>query len=544
MTGEQVVTQLDYRRVEIGARAAALVLVFALSMFTGTGADHPSSLLLLAGLGIAASLPVNDLRIRRWRPAVESLSAALLIATSNPYDPALLPYLVVPSLSAGLIGGWTMAVITAGAAVVGLLSRGLIETDGLAASGYLVDISQWSLLALAFGLLAAWLRRVQTQRPTDTESYAEAAKLLSQLRDLSRQLSGGLDAVGLAQSQLAGLRDVLKFDRGWVFTQSPGGLLVLLATDSPSSADWEPDLHVSSVWSLAWDTHEPHRSNRGFTADPTMCAAVLPLRIDDEVVGLVGVERRAQPFEDGEIANAQRSLDSGSVRIDAALLFNELRTLATTEERRRLAREIHDGIAQELASLGYAVDDLSARAAVDRPDLAESLRDLRGELTRVISELRLSIFDLRREIGPGMSLVSALSEHVRTVGATSGLTVHLELAESPRRLRVETETELLRIAQEAIANARRHADAKSIWVTCRVDPPQALLRVEDDGKGLAPGRSDSFGLDIMRERADRAGGTLEVSHRAGGGTSVEVRTPRPAASERRSPSADSRPARR
>ena len=543
MAGERVVAALDYRRVEIGARAAALVLVFSLSVLTGSGQEHPLSLLLLALLAIAASIPVADRRIRRWRPVAESVVVALLIATSNPYDPALLPYLVVPSLSAGLVSGWTMAVITAGATAIGLLARGLLEPDGLAATGYLVDVSQWTLLALAFGLLAAWLRRVQTQRPSDTESYAEAAKLLSQLRDLARQLSGGLDAVGLAQTQLASLREAVAFDRSWLFTQSPGGLLVLLATDSTTAAEWEPNLEVKSAWSLAWRTHEPHRTNQGFTADSTMCAAVLPMRIDNDVVGLVGVERRGQPFGDQEIALGQALLDSGSVRIDAALLFNELRTLATTEERQRLAREIHDGIAQELASLGYVVDDLTARAS-DRPELAESLRGLRGELTRVISELRLSIFDLRREIGPGLSLGSALSEHVRTVGATSGITVHLELAESPVRLRIEAETELLRIAQEAIANARKHADAKNLWVTCRVDPPAALLRVEDDGKGLAPGRQDSFGLDIMRERAERVGGLLEVTAREGGGTRVEVRTPRPIATEGSTERAHPRAARR
>ena len=174
---------------------------------------------------------------------------------------------------------------------------------------------------------------------------------------------------------------------------------------------------------------------------------------------------------------AQRALDTDAVRIDAALMFNELRTLATAEERQRLAREIHDGIAQELASLGYVVDDLAAQTVEDRPDISQALEALRGEMSRVISELRLSIFDLRRELGPGMSLGAALADHVRIVGATSVLTVHLELAESPQRLRVEVETELLRIAQEAIANARRHSKASNLWVTCRIDPPAAQLHV-------------------------------------------------------------------
>jgi signal transduction histidine kinase len=90
------------------------------------------------------------------------------------------------------------------------------------------------------------------------------------------------------------------------------------------------------------------------------------------------------------------------------------------------------------------------------------------------------------------------------------------------RLPIDAETELLRIAQEAVTNARKHADAGNLWVTCRVDPPTALLRVEDDGKGLGRPRNDSFGLEVMRERAARIGAQLSVSRREQGGTAVEV----------------------
>ncbi len=112
------------------------------------------------------------------------------------------------------------------------------------------------------------------------------------------------------------------------------------------------------------------------------------------------------------------------------------------------------------------------------------MRALRRELTRIISELRLSIFDLRSEVHADIGLGSALSDYVRSVGTGSSLTVHLILDEAPSRLGIETETELMRIAQEAITNARRHAGAENLWVTCRVDPPRALLRIEDDGSGV------------------------------------------------------------
>ncbi len=233
--------------------------------------------------------------------------------------------------------------------------------------------------------------------------------------------------------------------------------------------------------------------------------------------------RPTTDFPDESIALAAATVRAAALRLETAVLFGEIRSIATVEERRRLAREIHDGIAQELASLGYTMDDLTARAQLGSVDDFENeLRTLRRELTRIISELRLSIFDLRSEVHAEIGLGSALSDYVRSVGTGSSLTVHLILDEAPSRLRIETETELMRIAQEAITNARRHAGAKNLWVTCRVDPPRALLCVEDDGAGVRGRRDDSFGMDIMRERARRIGANLSISDREVGGTVVEV----------------------
>ena len=205
-----------------------------------------------------------------------------------------------------------------------------------------------------------------------------------------------------------------------------------------------------------------------------------------------------------------------------SLLFGEIRTMATLQERRRLAREIHDGIAQELASLGYLVDELAERPAAASP---ADLRGLRDEITRVVTELRLSIFDLRSEVRPDTGIGEALSNYARSVGTGSGLVVHLVLDESGGRLRVEAEAELLRIAQEAMNNARKHSGGRNLWVTCTVRPPHAEIEVLDDGHGLQHARPDSHGMRIMRERAESIGATLDVESLGGAphGTRLRVR---------------------
>ena len=170
--------------------------------------------------------------------------------------------------------------------------------------------------------------------------------------------------------------------------------------------------------------------------------------------------------------------------------------------------------------MGYAVDDLSTSA--EGQELKEGLQDLRKEVTRIITELRLSIFDLRSDVSVGMSLNVALSEYIRSLAIEPSVEVHLQLQEAPERLSIDTEAELLRIAQEALTNARKHANASNIWVTSRIQPPNFDVIIEDDGQGLGPGREDSYGLKIMRERAERINGRLEVTTGEAGGTKVQI----------------------
>jgi signal transduction histidine kinase len=143
----------------------------------------------------------------------------------------------------------------------------------------------------------------------------------------------------------------------------------------------------------------------------------------------------------------------------------------------------------------------------------------------VITELRLSLFELRSEVDRHGGLAAAIAEYARTVGQSAGLRVHLSLDESTARLPAATEAELLRIAQEAITNARKHAGAANLWVTCAVDPPYAQIEVSDDGQGISEQRPDGrYGLAIMQERAERIRGRLEIKSRQPNGTTVAVVT--------------------
>ncbi len=379
------------------------------------------------------------------------------------------------------------------------------------------------ITAAVVALLGIALWTLQ-QRRLSGEEYRSAHRLLSRLQQVSRQLPVGLDEVALAQQTLEQLDGDVPSQRSVLYVYQDEQFVPYAVRGADRSPF--PALGVASLSTLRAGRAV---AGRGVVTGGTQQEALLPLTLGARLVGVAALQNDSEPFDSATLRQAMTGAQEAALRIDTGRLFADVRTAATTEERRRLAREIHDGIAQELASVGYALDVLVADLqGTPGQTLAD---DIRAEVRRIISELRLSIFDLRADIQPGVGLGSALASYVQQAGTAAGLTVHLVMDEGHDRLALAQETELLRIAQEAVTNVRRHANAENVWVTCRVDPPRAFLRVADDGTGMDSPRNDSFGLDIMLERANRIGAELAWHPREGGGTVLEVML-QPAVGER------------
>lgn len=514
---------LDRQRLSIIARGVLLLLCAGLSLVSSVqpmavpaeelGRFAALFSIAIVAVALAAARPKDT-----WVPVAEAAAVSMLVMSDGgPHEP-LLPYLIAPVLDAGLLAGLGGSVVAAGvssamvmlARLIGFTDRDLVDYSATAA--------EWILLALFAGSLAAWARRLGLRTSGPDEAYPAAFRLVSQLRTVSRHLSGGLDAVNLSRMLLEEVKTQTSYDRAAVFVPGPAGRLIPLVSDH-HLPDWDQSLTGEGLLADVWSQQRAATRAGGLNGTPGMVSLALPLTIGARTIGVVGAERRDRwSFESTE--PLMSLVDDAALRIETALIFGEVRSMATAEERRRLAREIHDGIAQELAFLGYVVDDLAARA--DREDMRDELKNLRGQITRVIGDLRLSIFELRSEVLDHVGLGSALSDFVRSVGSASGMTVHLSMNESPVRLPHETEAELLRIAQESVNNARKHSGAENLWVSCSVHPPRARLVVEDDGRGMQQARRDSYGLQIMQERTDRLGATLSIAGRTGGGTRVEV----------------------
>jgi signal transduction histidine kinase len=521
----------------------ALVAVLTLIATSDVGQLRWIALLALAGLPavLAHGHPVLAPLGRLAEVLVIGLAAsqvAAAAATANgPINglgaSAILPYLAVPLTVVALQRRpWEGVALLAVAAVTLVLAGTMTRTDAgrqINQIGYLAVCAQWLILT-SLGLYAAGtLQRImQARGESKPQPYAAATRLLTQLRSVARQLPGAtLDPGGISKHLLEELRTVARADRAAVLSGSGGGRLVVLAQMGADRVDWETTLDADSAIADAWASQQPqtaHRSQARSHSGGQVSAMVVPLVAGVRTIGLVTLEADvAHAYPQAVVARVTALARPAALRLEAALLFDEVRSLATNEERQRLAREIHDGVAQELVMVGYGIDNAKASLPEGAEEAAEELRVLRGEVTRVITELRLSLFELRSEVDRHGGLAAAIAEYARTVCTSAGLRLHLSIDDSSARLPAATEAELLRIAQEAITNARKHAGADNMWVTCAVDPPYAQIEVSDDGQGIADQRPEGrYGLAIMAERAERIRGRLEISPRHPNGTTVAV----------------------
>jgi signal transduction histidine kinase len=464
--------------------------------------------LLLLCVAALASLPLPS-SVPPVIPALaETLTAAVIIAglTSGLF---FLPYLTIPLFVAGLTAGLWAGLACAGLASVTVIAT-IAATNGPGESTLNNDtLIPWVFIFLAVPAVGAWIRRIRNEVAPDSEpAYADAHRLLSELHVVARQLSLGLDPRTLAGALAEDISAVVPQAAAVVLARSPGGRFVALAGDETPD---EAEAAIEDAWVSA---HPVKRE-----ADGTHYTAI-PVLMGERVVALV-VVTTSIALDDASIRRCRVVIEQSGPRLASAMLFDDVRRLATTDERMRLAREIHDGIAQDLASVGYALDNIGRDC---EPEVAKQVRSLREQLQVMVADLRMSIFDLRTGINDSIGLGTALSEHAQRIAAQSELVVHVSMDESPKRLPITVEVELLRMAQEAITNVRRHANASNLWLSVTVEPPRAHISVTDDGRGLKPAAPGRFGLTGMRERARRIGANLHVGAGPEGvGTMVEVR---------------------
>jgi two-component system NarL family sensor kinase len=261
------------------------------------------------------------------------------------------------------------------------------------------------------------------------------------------------------------------------------------------------------------------------------CHASIPLSFGEKPLGIMNVTGPAwRELSPEELRLLSTIAYQVGIAVERARLAEDGARLARAEERARIAREIHDTLAQGLTAIALHLE--GARDCMERdPALARERLERALATTREnLEEARRSVLDLRGAPLEGKPLEEALRALGRSLTSETGVRVYLSVeGDAARRLSRTMEAELFRIAQEALNNVRRHAGAAGVRVSLKRRGEGVRMVIRDDGEGFEGRRIPEAGQGIvgMRERARLLGGRLRLESRPGRGTTLTVEAPLP-----------------
>jgi signal transduction histidine kinase len=258
----------------------------------------------------------------------------------------------------------------------------------------------------------------------------------------------------------------------------------------------------------------------------TQSELVIPLKIGSDLIGTLDVHSTKKNAFTAEDALVIQSLgDQISIAIENARLYERSRDLAVLEERNRLARDLHDSVIQALYSLSLLAGGWRRLVSSGEEENVLSYFDRVGEIShQALKEMRLLVHELRPTALEQEGLLGALHQRLSAVENRSGIKARLkadELFELPNYV----EEGLYRIAQEALNNALKHAQATEVSVWIQADGDCVALEVTDNGCGFELESLDTqggLGLESMQERVAQLAGTLSVTSVLGQGTTVRA----------------------
>ncbi len=412
-------------------------------------------------------------------------------------------------------------------------------------------------LGAAFNEMTHALARSQAALEDSNQTLQTRNEELAALYTVATAMAQADTVDGLAQAALTKALEVMGLTVGWVFlTPDPPGsapCLRAVAGLPPESAGQlpvhRPDCCVPDALQQAQITHagqpcpcfgpnQPHQ--------PELCHAVVPLNGRTQNWGsmhlacsnpdcfssthlnlLTAIGRQVgMAVENSYLAEAQRRESFRRLLLDRVLVAQE-------EERKRIARELHDELAQSLAVLIRDLEEASRPEAPGQQSLPARSRDTRALALRILEQTRRLIFDLRPSALDDLGLLPALRRFAQHHLDLAGIELHVTVSGTKRRLPPEMETALFRIAQEAISNVVKHAQASQVQLNLWFDAQRVTLTITDNGLGFTPEEglnatqdgAGCLGLLGMRERAELLGGDLEINSRPGHGASVRVTIP-------------------
>ena len=239
-----------------------------------------------------------------------------------------------------------------------------------------------------------------------------------------------------------------------------------------------------------------------------------------------------KPFTQTDMVWLECMADQVVIAIQHALMTSQLQSLSITEERSRIARDMHDGLAQILGYMNLQVQTLDALLKQGKQEsLAEELEQMRKAVKVANADVRENILSLRTMLSNERGLASSMEEYLYEFSIQTGIeTSFQDEVENEPNLSSITEVQLVCIFQESLANVRKHAQAKHVIVRIRKAEDKngefVQMWIHDDGIGIQQDRTrKQFGIETMKERAASVGGSVEIFSTPGEGTNVNCNLP-------------------
>jgi signal transduction histidine kinase len=353
-------------------------------------------------------------------------------------------------------------------------------------------------------------------------SQLSVEEVLQQLVHRARELAGARYAAlgipdgegGFSRFLVSGMSDELVAALG-PLPRTHGMLGAMLDGPEPFRTS---DIHTDPRFRGWWPRGHPDM--RSFLG--------VPITSPDGVIGAFYLtEKKGAPdFSEGDEELIQLLAAHAAIAITNARLYERSHELSVLSERNRLALELHDAVSQKLFSMVLTAEAVGTLLERDTPAAREKVARLRELADEALGELRSLIDELRPPDLDRDGLPGALRKQVEVLEELHGIEIELEVDEEMAAGDGERDRQVLRIAQEALQNALRHAGAHRIAVRLASADGGLTLEVEDDGVGFVPDdpqlRSRRLGLTSMEERAERLGGRLEIRSSPAAGTTVRL----------------------
>jgi len=389
---------------------------------------------------------------------------------------------------------------------------------------------------------------MQSEVAKQTRRIQQKTHSLEILYDVAANINAARDLEDLLTRFLHTLKDVVDARAGTVRMLTADGEMQLIASSGldPEVVKKEQLISVDRcLCGQAARTGEVHSlaslegcgqlAGRPFFDNDNIEMIAVPLRYRGQILGVYNLfTEHSGLVEREDMKNLLTSIGHHlGMAIDKSRLDEEANVLSIMEERTRLANELHDSLAQSLASLRFQVRVLDETLHSGKESaLWQELEIIENSIDEAYTELRELIAHFRAPIDK-RGLIPAIEQAVERFRRNSGIRAFLQLEWDDAKLPAEIEIQVLRIVQEALANIRKHSQANAVRVLMRAGKDKHyMVMIEDDGIGiqnkvLDGGPGEHLGLNILHERAARIGGDLKIESEPGEGTTVTLRFPIP-----------------